>query len=130
MEKKALSAALDYLPRWIEHQMRLVQQPGCSIAVAHQGRVVLEIALGLADERRGVPLTPRHRCRVASHSKTFTAAGVLRLWDQGRWQVTGPGQMSLSPANDEVVTYAYSLSDGTLTFTDPSGCRFSYRRSG
>ncbi len=87
MEKKALAAALDYLPRWIEHQMRLVQQPGCSIAVVHKGRVVFEAALGVADERRGTTLTPRHRCRVASHSKTFTAAGVLRLWDQGKWQL-------------------------------------------
>jgi D-alanyl-D-alanine carboxypeptidase len=87
LEKKALTAALDYLPRWIEHQMRLVQQPGCSIAVVHKGKVVLEVALGLADERRGVALTPRHRCRVASHSKTFTAAGVLRLCDQGKLQL-------------------------------------------
>jgi D-alanyl-D-alanine carboxypeptidase len=81
---KWLSAALDYLPRWIEHQARLVDQPGCAIAVVHKGRVVLELALGLADQRRGTPLTPRHRCRVASHSKSFTAAGVMRLWDQGR----------------------------------------------
>jgi len=56
-------------------------------------------------------------------------AGGFTLWDQGRWQETAPGQMALSTANDEVVTYAYSLIDGTLTFTDPSGCSFSYRRS-
>jgi D-alanyl-D-alanine carboxypeptidase len=114
VEKKALSAALDYLPRWIEHQMRLVQQPGCSIAVAHQGRVVLEIALGLADERRGVPLTPRHRCRVASHSKTFTAAGVLRLWDQGRWQLDDAVGRYVGGLHPEVArtTLAQLLSHG------------------
>jgi len=82
-----LSAALDYLPRWIEHQMRIVQQPGCAIAVAHKGRNVFEVALGLADLHRATPLTPRHRFRVASHSKTFTAAGVLLLADRGRWQL-------------------------------------------
>ena len=47
--EKWLSAALDYLPRWIEHQMRIVQQPGCAIAVAHKGRTVFEVALGVAD---------------------------------------------------------------------------------
>lgn len=54
--------------------------------------------------------------------------GGFTWWDQGRWQVSAPGRMALSTANDEVVTYAYSLIDGTLTFTDPSGCRFSYKR--
>jgi D-alanyl-D-alanine carboxypeptidase len=85
--EKWLSAALAYLPRWIEHQMRLVQQPGCAIAVVHKGKVVLDLALGLADERRAVALTPLHRFRVASHSKTFTAAGMLLLADRGRLQL-------------------------------------------
>lgn len=56
-------------------------------------------------------------------------AGGFTWWDQGRWQVPAAGQVALSTANDEVVTYAYSLIDGTLTFTDPSGCSFSYKRS-
>ena len=29
-----LAAALDYVPKWIEHQMRITGQPGCVIAVA------------------------------------------------------------------------------------------------
>ena len=29
-----LTAALDYLPRWLEHQMRVSEQPGVSLAVA------------------------------------------------------------------------------------------------
>src|SRR3546814_6588421 len=73
-----LKAALDYVPRWLEHQMRASEQPGCAIAVARRGKVVLERAFGVADLATGEPLTPRHRFRVASHSKTFTAAGILR----------------------------------------------------
>ena len=79
-----LGAALDYIPRWLEHQMRLSEQPGCSIAVVHRGRLVLEAAQGHADLDRGLSLTPRHRFRVASHSKTFTAAAVLKLREAGR----------------------------------------------
>ncbi len=79
-----LGAALDYLPRWIEHQMRLSAQPGVAIAAALKGRPVLDIALGKADAARGSDLSPRHRFRVASHSKTFTAAGIMRLREQGR----------------------------------------------
>jgi CubicO group peptidase (beta-lactamase class C family) len=63
--------------------MRLFEQPGCVIAVAHRGELVLEAALGRADLRTGVALTPRHRVRVASHSKTFTAAGIMKLRERG-----------------------------------------------
>src|SRR5687767_15359595 len=79
-----LKAAIDHIPRWIEFQMRLMEQPGCTIAVVYQGKLLLEAAFGHADIARGEPLTPRHRFRVASHSKSFTAAGVMKLREQGK----------------------------------------------
>ena len=79
-----LQPALDYLPRWLEHQLRQTEQPGCALTIVHRGRVVLETALGHADRRRGAALSTRHVFRVASHSKTFTAAGILLLRDRGR----------------------------------------------
>src|SRR5579863_2502963 len=79
-----LRPALDYLPQWLEFQMQASEQPGCAVAVTHQGRLVFEAALGVADLRRGTPLTPRHRFRVASHSKTFTAAGIMKLREKGK----------------------------------------------
>ena len=79
-----LKPALDYIPVWLEYQMRESEQPGCVIAIAHKGRVVLERAFGYADLNDRVPLTPRHRFRVASHSKTFTAAGIMKLREEGR----------------------------------------------
>ena len=79
-----LKASLDYIPRWLEFQMRQSEQPGCVIAIAHRGRILLEQAFGYADLRKGIPLTPRHRFRVASHSKSFTAAGIMKLREQGR----------------------------------------------
>ena len=85
-----LAAALDYVPRWIEHQMRLSEQPGCVIAVAHKGQVLLERAYGYADQARGIALTPRHRFRVASHSKSFTSAGIMKLREQGKLKLDDP----------------------------------------
>jgi CubicO group peptidase (beta-lactamase class C family) len=76
--------ALDYIPQWLEYQMRQSEQPGCVIAIAHRGEVVLERAFGHADIMAGAPLTPRHRFRVASHSKTFSAAGVLKQREEGK----------------------------------------------
>lgn len=88
MEKKALAAAIDYIPRWVAHQMRVTEQPGCSFALSHQGKLVAEFAIDQAGD--GQSLTPRHRFRVASHSKTFTAAAVLKLREQGRWRLDDP----------------------------------------
>ena len=85
-----LKAAIDYLPRWLEYQMRLHQQPGCAVAIAHRGRIVLEAAFGHADALKRTPLTPRHLFRVASHSKSFTAAGIMKLREQSKLRLTDP----------------------------------------
>ena len=40
------------VPQWLGHQMRLTEQPGAVLAVAHQGKLVLEQAFGHADLAR------------------------------------------------------------------------------
>jgi D-alanyl-D-alanine carboxypeptidase len=85
-----LAPALDYIPQWIEFQLRLTRQPGCAIAVVHKGKRVLDAAWGVADIDDGTPLTPRHRFRIASHSKTFTAAGMMKLREGGRLKLDDP----------------------------------------
>lgn len=78
-----LKAALAYLPQWLDYQFRQNDTPGAVLAVAHGGRLRLEQAFGKADLGTGRALTPRHRFRVASHSKTFTATGIMLLRERG-----------------------------------------------
>ena len=78
-----LKAALDYMPQWLGLQLERFRQPGCSVAIARGGETLAELALGVADMRTGKPLTPRHRLRIASHSKSFTATVVMLLREQG-----------------------------------------------
>ena len=54
------------------------------VAIAQKGEILLERAYGHADQVRGVELTTRHRFRVASHSKSFTAAGIMKLRERGK----------------------------------------------
>jgi D-alanyl-D-alanine carboxypeptidase len=70
--------------------MRVTEQPGCAIAVAHKGKLAFEAAFGHADLSRGIALTPRHRFRVASHSKTFTAAALMKLRERRKLQLDDP----------------------------------------
>jgi len=79
-----LPPALAYVREWLGYQMRATEQPGCAIAVVWRGRVVLDEAFGHANLAAGEALTPRHRHRVASHSKTFTAAAMMKLREQAR----------------------------------------------
>lgn len=79
-----LAPALAYIPQWIAHQRRITEMPGIAVAVAQGGKLVLDQAFGLANLATGEALTPKHLFRVASHSKTFTAVGIMRLLEAGR----------------------------------------------
>jgi CubicO group peptidase (beta-lactamase class C family) len=79
-----LAPSLAYVQSWLDYQMRATEQPGVALAVAHKGEVALDIAFGWADQAAGEALTPRHRFRVASHSKSFTATAIMKLRQQGR----------------------------------------------
>ena len=85
-----LQPAIGYLRNWIEFQVRASQQPGCIVAIAHRGKVVAEYAFGHANLATGEKLTPRHRFRIASHSKSFTAAGIMKLREQRKLRLDDP----------------------------------------
>jgi CubicO group peptidase (beta-lactamase class C family) len=87
---KWLNAALDYVPRWMEFQLRHHEQPGCAVAVGLDGRIVFDQAFGRADLGTEERLTPRHRFRVASHSKSFAAAAVMKLRERRRLRLDDP----------------------------------------
>jgi CubicO group peptidase (beta-lactamase class C family) len=127
-----LGAALDYIPRWLEFQMRMSQQPGCVVAIARKERIVLELAFGSADLASGEGLTPRHRFRVASHSKTFTAAGVMKLREQGKLKLDEAVGQYVADLNPELARTTLgqllSHSAGVVRDGKDSG-QFSDRRA-
>ena len=128
---KWLKAALDYIPGWIALQMRLADQPGCVIAIAHKGRIVLEQAFGVADLGSGEKMTTRHRFRIASHSKSFTAAGVMKLREQGRLKLDDPVGDYVKGLNREIgeATIAQLLSHSAGIIRDGAdGGQFVDRR--
>src|SRR5271170_5079965 len=125
-----LRSALEYITAWIDFQRELFDQPGVSLAVARNGEVVLEHASGSADLATGEPLTPRHRFRVASHSKTFTAAGVMLLHEREKIRLDdrlGAYVAGLTPEVSKV-TLAQLLSHAAgLTRDGADGGQFTDR---
>jgi CubicO group peptidase (beta-lactamase class C family) len=111
--------------------MRMSEQPGCLIAIARRGRIVLEQAFGCADLATGEPLTPHHRFRVASHSKSFTAAGILKLREQDRLRLDDPVGQFVAGLHPEVACapLAQLLSHGAGLIRDGSDAgQFTDRR--
>jgi CubicO group peptidase (beta-lactamase class C family) len=126
-----LNPALDYIPSWIEFQMRQSGLPGSTIAMAHRGRIILEHAFGCADLASGEALTPRHRFRVASHSKAFTAAAIMKLRETGRLRLDDPVGNYVKELNQQVarttIAQLLSHSAGIIRDGDDSG-QFSDRQ--
>jgi CubicO group peptidase (beta-lactamase class C family) len=61
-----------------------------SVLVARKGRVLFRHSYGMANFELRVPNSPETRFHIASISKTFTAAAILQLQEQGRLSVTDP----------------------------------------
>jgi CubicO group peptidase (beta-lactamase class C family) len=106
-----LPHAIGYVADWLGFQMRVSELPGGVLAVAYHGKLAYERAYGVADIGTGEALTPRHRFRVASHSKTFTSVGVMKLRDQRRLRLDDPVGMHVPDLHEGIagVTVAQLL---------------------
>jgi len=81
------SASADPVARSIDAVMAAVyppDKPGAAIIVVKDGRVVLRKAYGMANLELRVPMQPEHVFALASLSKQFTAAAILKLTEEGR----------------------------------------------
>jgi D-alanyl-D-alanine carboxypeptidase len=67
------------------------QLPGIALHVdAPRLGLVWEGAAGVADPASGAPMTPQHPVLIASNTKTFISASILRLWEDGRLGLDDP----------------------------------------
>jgi len=121
-----LAPALAYIPQWLAMQMKVSEQPGCAIAVAYKGEVVLDLAFGSADLNTAEALTPRHRFRVASHSKSFTATAIMKLREQGRVKLDDTAGQYVSGLHPDIAaaTVAQLLSHTAGILRDGPDCAY------
>ncbi|HEX8411371.1 MAG TPA: serine hydrolase domain-containing protein [Thermoanaerobaculia bacterium] len=57
--------------------------PAVQIAVSYRGRVIYSDAFGMTDKESATAATPRSVMQIASITKQFTAAAILRLAERG-----------------------------------------------
>ena len=61
--------------------------PGLAVLVAQDGKILFEKGCGLADRERHVPVSPQTTFLIASITKQFTAAAILKLQEEGKLSV-------------------------------------------
>jgi D-alanyl-D-alanine carboxypeptidase len=72
--------------------------PGLVLHIEAPGEhLSVSVAAGVADRATATPLTPDAGFRIASNTKTFTAAAVLRLVEQNRLALDAPIDGLLAP---------------------------------
>jgi CubicO group peptidase (beta-lactamase class C family) len=84
-------AALEgFLSRLVAHEMRWSRVAGVSIALVDRDGVLFARGFGFADRARGIRVTPDTVYRLASLSKPFTAAVILRLAEEFALDLDAP----------------------------------------
>lgn len=71
---------------------------GLAVGLVRDGSLEFFLGHGTADVEAGVPITEDTVFRIASITKTFTAIGVMQLWEKGLVDLDGP-------ANDYLRAY-------------------------
>lgn len=78
-EMKIDSAINSFKARW--------EIPGISVAIAREGRLIYAKGFGYADTLTKEPVTVNSLFRIASCSKTITAIGIMKLFDEKKLDI-------------------------------------------
>jgi len=73
-----------------DRMIKLRFTPGLSLSVMHKGSLIYSKGFGLANFRSGAKVTPQSGFRIASVTKQFTAAAILKLQEMGKLSVLDP----------------------------------------
>jgi CubicO group peptidase (beta-lactamase class C family) len=96
--------AVEQARNHLQAMMSERQIPGLSICVAVAGKTVWSEGFGYADRERQILACPTTQFRIASVSKTLTAAAMARLYEQGRLDLDAPVQKYVPGFPDKGLT--------------------------
>lgn len=94
---------------------------GYQLVIARKGKVVLDVAGGLRDHEKKLPMERNTLLRMASNTKSITAVGVLKLVDQGLLSLNDPISKYLrgfeaEPANKITIEQLLLHQSGYINF--------------
>lgn len=81
--KRIPDHTLTFIDSWLSLRSAWADIPGFVVAIAKDGKLLLNKAYGYANIETQEAMRPDHLFRVASHSKTFTANVLFQLQEEG-----------------------------------------------
>ena len=109
---------LSRLVRAAQSEHRL---PSVGARVVVRGEAVLELAVGVADDVDGREATPEMQYRVGSITKTFTAAAVMTLVDEGKVGLDERLAAYVTAAGERPLTIRRLLAHASGLQREPAG---------
>lgn len=98
------------IPQSILEQQLTDNIPGILFHVqSGNGEIKWSGAAGLADKEQGEALLPHQTFRIASVTKTFVAAAVLRLWEEGILNLDDPISAHISAEHARILREVYDI---------------------
>lgn len=116
-----LTAALELL-------MEEAEAPGFVVSIAREEAIVYQQAFGFANQEQQMPMTSQSQFYMASVSKTFTAAAVVRAIEQGHFtldtdinevlpfELVNPKQPNATIRVRDLVTHTSGLVDQPIQY--------------
>jgi CubicO group peptidase (beta-lactamase class C family) len=105
--RTALAAAFPEIQRIAESFVERAHVPGAAVGVIVNGELVWETGIGVRDRATNAPARPESIFRIASMTKSFTAAAILKLRDEGRLSLDAPAEEYVP----ELKTLSYPTKD-------------------
>lgn len=98
-------------------------QPGATVIISRDGEVLYHDAIGMADMEMGVPLATGHILRLASVTKQYTAAAILKLVAEDRIALDDPLSEFLPdyPQGEVTVHQLLNHTSGIKSYTSIPG---------
>ena len=117
-------ALADELQALLDEHLVASGAPGATLTVHIPGEGTFAAGTGLSDVAAGEPMPPRARLRVGSITKTFVAAALLRLVEEGRLSLDDravsylPGLADLGLAPEVTLAQLLRHESGIFNYTD------------
>jgi CubicO group peptidase (beta-lactamase class C family) len=90
MTREVVQRVLERADELIVEAMNERTTPGLGVGVVSGSETPYAKGFGLADVERGRPVTTKTVFRIGSITKTMTAIGLMRLWEQGEFRLDDP----------------------------------------
>jgi CubicO group peptidase (beta-lactamase class C family) len=84
MKKEIIQEVIPFIKEWVRFVGFNKKVPGISVAMQLDQELLLDLSVGKKNLETGETLTTDDLFRIASHSKLFTATGIMELYAQDK----------------------------------------------